>query len=125
MHLNPCARSRRGAIGDTPGGKHEPLTIAHSCRPDSPAGHLPGHAGGGQKQKRGGRGDGLAPAREPIYNPRIYRPSLRFNPSDRTWRGTIISVGVPAGEYEKVVLVVQDDFGGQAKCQVGKISVQP
>jgi hypothetical protein len=69
--------------------------------------------------------DGLAPARQPIFNPRIYMPSVRFNPVDRAWRGTFISMGVPPGEYEKVVLVVQDDFGEQAKCPVGKISVAP
>ena len=32
---------------------------------------------------------------------------------------------VPLGEYQKVDLVVQDDFGEQAECRVGKISVQP
>jgi len=50
---------------------------------------------------------------------------VEFNPTDRTWTGTFTSVGVPVGEYEKVVLVVQDDFGEQAKCPVGKISVLP
>lgn len=69
--------------------------------------------------------DGLAPARQPIFNPRIYRPSVRFNPVDRAWRGTFISMGVPPGEYEKVVLVLHDDFGEQAKCPVGKITVLP
>ena len=69
--------------------------------------------------------DGLAPTRKPEFNQRIYFPSVEFNPTDRTWTGTFTSVGVPVGEYEKVVLVVQDDFGEQAKCPVGKISVLP
>jgi hypothetical protein len=69
--------------------------------------------------------DGLAPTRQPIFNLRIYQPSIRFDPVERTWTGTFISNGVPLGEYEKVVLVLQDDFGEQAKCPVGDVSVLP
>ena len=69
--------------------------------------------------------DGLAPTRQPIYNLRIYQPGVRFDPVDRTWTGTFISLWVPVGEYEKVVLIVQDDFGQQAKCPLGDIRVLP
>ncbi|HEX6304827.1 MAG TPA: hypothetical protein VFZ76_11600 [Anaerolineales bacterium] len=69
--------------------------------------------------------DGLAPAREPIFNQRIYRPSVRFDAAEHTWRGTFMSLRIPVGEYTKVELVVQDDFGEQAKCPVGKLTVMP
>lgn len=69
--------------------------------------------------------DGLAPARQYSTYPLIYVPSVRFNPVERTWTGTFISGLVPLGDYEKVELIVKDDFGQQAKCPVGKITVEP
>jgi len=69
--------------------------------------------------------DGLALTRQPEFNPRRYFPSIKYDPANHTWTGTFSSIWVPVGKYEKVVLVVQDDFGQQAKCPVGKISVQP
>lgn len=69
--------------------------------------------------------DGLALTRQPEFNPKRYFPSIKYDPATHTWKGTFISLGVPVGKYEKVVLVVQDDFGQQAKCPVGKVSVLP
>ena len=67
--------------------------------------------------------NGLAPARD--SSTYVLRPSLRFDPVDRVWTGTFISVYVPVGDYKKVELVVQDDFGEQAKCPVGDMTVLP
>lgn len=69
--------------------------------------------------------DGLALTRKPEWNPERYFPSIKYDPANRTWTGTFISLWVPVGEYEKVALVVQDDFSKQAKCPVGRISVLP
>jgi hypothetical protein len=68
--------------------------------------------------------DGLALTKKPEWNPKWYFPSIKYDPTNRTWRGTFISLWLPVGEYERVALVVQDDFGKQAKCPVGRISVQ-
>ena len=69
--------------------------------------------------------DGLALTRKPEWNPERYFPSIRYDPTNRTWTGTFISLWLPVGEYEKVTLIVQDDFSKQAKCPVGRISVLP
>jgi hypothetical protein len=69
--------------------------------------------------------DGLAPARQPDTHPNRYHPSVKFEPASLTWDGTFISTYVPVGEYSNVVLVVKDDFGQQAKCPVGKVTILP
>lgn len=69
--------------------------------------------------------DGLAPARVPDFHPNRYFPSITYNLSERTWTGTFISMRIPAGTYQKVMLVVKDDFEQQAKCPVGKVTVEP
>lgn len=69
--------------------------------------------------------DGLAPARVADFHPNRYFPSVKFGSSTHTWTGTFISLRIPVGEYKKVVLVVRDDFGQQAKCPVGNITVLP
>jgi hypothetical protein len=50
---------------------------------------------------------------------------VRFDAAEHTWRGMFMSLRVPVGEYDMVELVVQDDFGEQAKCRVGKVTVVP
>lgn len=69
--------------------------------------------------------DGLAPAREATYKAKLYLPSLKYDYKDREWSGTFISNRVPVGSYEKVMLVVEDIYGQQAKCPVGAITVLP
>ncbi|HLE16454.1 MAG TPA: hypothetical protein VI776_17060 [Anaerolineales bacterium] len=69
--------------------------------------------------------DGLAPARVPDFHPNRYFPSIAYNPSEHTWTGTFISMRIPAGTYQKVMLVVKDDFEQQAKCLVGRVRVEP
>jgi len=69
--------------------------------------------------------DGLAPVRVATYKEKVYQPSLKYNFKQRVWSGTFISSRVPLGRYEKVMLVVEDIYGSQAKCPVGKILVIP
>jgi hypothetical protein len=69
--------------------------------------------------------DGLAPARVPDFHPNRYFPSIAYQPSEHTWTGTFISMRIPPGTYQKVMLVVKDDFEQQAKCPVGKVTVVP
>jgi hypothetical protein len=69
--------------------------------------------------------DGLAPARVADYHPNRYYPSVSYDPGTHTWTGTFISLRIPVGEYKNVVLVVRDDFGQQAKCPAGSITVIP
>ena len=67
--------------------------------------------------------DGLAPTRVPDFHEKRYFPSVKYDPAQRTWTGTFISLRVPVGEYQNVVLLVRDDYGQQAVCDVGKITV--
>jgi len=69
--------------------------------------------------------DGLAPVRIATYKEKVYAPSLQYNFKQRVWSGTFISMRVPVGAYKKVMLVVEDIYGSQAKCPVGKITVLP
>jgi hypothetical protein len=69
--------------------------------------------------------DSLAPARVPDFHPNRYFPSIAYNSSEHTWTGTFISMRIPVGTYQKVMLVVKDDFEQQAKCLVGKVTVVP
>lgn len=69
--------------------------------------------------------DGLAPARVADYHPNRYYPSVKYASGTHTWTGTFISLRLPIGKYKNVVLVVRDDFGQQAKCPVGNITVLP
>ena len=68
--------------------------------------------------------DGLAPVRASSFN-RIYAPSLSYDFASHTWSGTFISLHIPVGSYEHVMLVVEDIYGGQAKCPAGNITVLP
>jgi len=69
--------------------------------------------------------DGLAPARVADFHPNRYYPSVKYASSTHTWTGTFISLRLLVGKYKNVVLVVRDDFGQQAKCPVGNITVLP
>lgn len=68
--------------------------------------------------------DGLAPVKESTFN-RIYAPSLHYDSASHTWSGTFISLRVPTGSYQRVMLVVEDIYGQQAKCPAGDITVLP
>lgn len=67
--------------------------------------------------------DGLAPARVADFRPKRYAPSIEYRFREGVWTGTFMSIRIPVGEYEKVELVVQDIYGQQAKCPVGKVTV--
>jgi hypothetical protein len=69
--------------------------------------------------------DGLAQARLATFKAKLYAPSLTFDFKNHIWSGTFISLRVPPGTYQKVMLIIEDVYGQQAKCSVGTITVLP
>jgi hypothetical protein len=51
--------------------------------------------------------------------------NIQYTYRSREWTGSFPSMYIPNGEYEKVWLVVEDDFGQRVNCWIGRLSVQP
>lgn len=51
--------------------------------------------------------------------------NLDYDSSTRIWSGTFPSLYIPVGDYKDVWLLVFDEFGQQASCKIGKLSILP
>ena len=70
--------------------------------------------------------DGLVVARR-IHTAKGYpwKYTLAYTYKSRAWSGSIPTLYIPPGVYPNVELVVQDGYGGQAKCKIGALTVKP
>ncbi len=51
--------------------------------------------------------------------------NLEYDKATRIWSGTFPSLYIPVGDYKDVWLLVFDEFGQQAACKIGKLSILP
>lgn len=54
-----------------------------------------------------------------------HKQNLEYNKATRIWSGTFPSLYIPVGDYKDVWLLVFDEFGQQASCKIGKLSILP